>query len=214
MADRFNLQQKGAAGGAGGRGASAGKKSKETPARRVYTSAEQMDLLKTYVHVPKDFWPELTVGTHIRYYTTEGAGADPTAFRIGGYIQANPYAWKPKDSPREKRGLLLTSSLSTWARGKAQTWPVEYGITRDIYVRADPVSLLTRAEVHRSVASLNKTIEALVRRTLADSARIAALEGERGRAHRGAAEAHRTEAHRRSSRSRSRHSRHSHDSGD
>jgi len=209
MADRFNLQQKSAAGGAGASPRGAAKKPTERAARRAYTSAEQLDLLKTYVLVPKDFWPELTPGTHVRYYTTEGVGADPAAFRIGGYIQANPYTWKPKDSPREKRGLLLTSSLSTWARGKTQTWPVEYGITRDIYVRADPVSLLMRAELTAIVGGLNKTIEALVRRAQMDSARITALEGGRGRGdHRGAAES------RRSDRSRSRHSHRSRDSRD
>jgi hypothetical protein len=207
MADRFDLQRKGAKGGAGGAGRGAAKKPKEAAARKEYTPAEQLDLLKTYVLVPKDFWPELNAGTHIRYYTTEGAGSDPRAFRIGGYIQANPYAWKPKDSPREKRGILLTSSLSTWARGKASTWPVEYKITRDIYVRADPAALLMRAELSAIVGNLHKTIEALVQKARADSARIAALE--RGRDHRGSAE-----GHRRSERSRSRHSHRSHGSRD
>lgn len=228
MADKkFDLKKRAATppraprasgGAAGGAGAAA-----KTHPRKLYTAEDQLELLRTYVHVPRDFWPELKPGAHVRYYVKQrpdgalGTGPDPEVFRIGGYIRTNPYTWKPKNSPREKRGILFSVSLGyNQGSKKAPAWTAAYDDIRDVYVRSDPSALLVRMELARVVDQLNSNIIQLSEKVRQMDRRLQLVEGgrrggdDRGRDDRRHGDGSGAHRHR----SKSRHSRDSRHGGD
>lgn len=215
MADRFDLKKKADASpararpksrGRGAGGASRKKTPPPAPKPTTYSREEQTKLLATYVPVPKAFWVELPQGAHIRYYI-RGPDGNPL-FRVGGWIRRSPYVWKPRDSPVEKRGLLLGGNFSPPRGRKDLTWPVEFADVTHVYVRADPSALLVRKELGQIVQDINARIATLTSHNRSLSERIVALEsrmashGGRGR---DAATHHRAASRHRS------HSRHSRD---
>ena len=225
MEKKFNLKQRAATpprapsagraqGGAGGAGGAGGSKAgaKERP-RKLYSAEDQLALLQTYIHVPKSYWAELKPGAHVRYYVKHrpdgqlSDGPDPEAFRVGGYIVANPYTWKPKNSPREKQGMLLSTSLRYRAgqKGGAPAWTAETAETRDVYVRSDPSALLVRMELARVVDQMNSNIIQLGEKVRQIDRRLQLLEGRSGGDARGRGDHREEDRHRH--RSKSRHSR-------
>lgn len=214
MSDRFDLRKKADASPARarpksrGRGAGASRKKTPPPppAPTTYTREEQTKLLATYIPVPEAFWVELTQGAHIRYYI-KGPDGNPL-FRIGGWIRRSPYVWKPRDSPVEKRGLLLGANFSPPRGRRDLTWPLEFSDVTHVYVRGDPSALLVRKELGQIINNLNETIGTLANHIRSMTKRVNALEarvashGGRGR---DAAAGHRSASRHRS------HSRHSRD---
>ncbi len=161
--DRFNLRRKAAtSGGAGGtargrsksRGRVDGAKSKpKLPEKRVYTPDDQTKLLKSYINVPRDFWDDLTEGSHVRYYVKgHGAGPVSEAFRIGGYITRAAHTWRVRDEPNDRRGIRLRTSISY--RKGAKVWSVTFSNVRDIFVRSDPASILVRREIATHIVNI------------------------------------------------------------
>jgi hypothetical protein len=149
------------------------KKGGTGPARQhkatTYTEDEQKELLNGYVEIPRDLWPLVRYGTHIRYVTKEGL------FRIGGYVKTNPLDSKAHEARESKRFVSLQNGFDKRGHGFAQ-WAVAYDNIEKLYTKPDASAMAVQRALEKAVTALNTNIRKLAAHATQLEKRIAGLE--------------------------------------
>lgn len=135
---------------------------------REWSPSEQAEKLSGYLEVPPELWDGIRYGTHVRYFTK----AD--GFRIGGFVQKNPYEYRPKGSAKDRKGLRLQNGFNSKARGYA-TWFVDYETLDRLYIKPDAAVLVMIASLELAVKGLNENIRKLAEHQKKMEARISAI---------------------------------------
>lgn len=144
------------------------------PAQAVtLTEAEQVEKLRGYVVVHKDYWPNVKYATHVRYVETEAKGGE---FRGGGFVLNNPFDTKVRGGAEEKRFLKLQNGFSKAARDHRE-WIVAYEDIAFLYAKGEGVPLTLQHDLQSAATALNANIARLAEFCKKLERRIAELEG-------------------------------------
>lgn len=119
------------------------KKNKE-PKR--YSPDDIKKLLEGYVEVQRADWKTIPVGTHMRYYKTNGT------FVRGGFVTSH---WFNAD---KKPFIHLANNINKRAPGYA-TWPVAYEATSRIFMKPGAV----KEEENENAKNIGKLLDILKR---------------------------------------------------
>lgn len=123
------------------------------PARGTsYSEAERKEKLKGYLPVPRDLWPAVQYGTHVRYVKIDGE------FCVGGYVQWNPETIRVGDEDRQC--LRLMSDFSR-ASPRHIDWVVAYDDIETLYARGEAVEMKLLQDLRRVAEVLNTNILSL-----------------------------------------------------
>jgi hypothetical protein len=137
------------------------------------TEAEQIEKLRGYVVVLKDFWPNVKYSTHVRYIETEAKGGE---FRGGGFILNNPFDTKVRGGTTEKRFMKLQNGFVKSARDHKE-WIVAYEDIEFLYVKGAGVELTLQHDLQTAVTALNANIARLAEYCKKLERRVAELGG-------------------------------------
>lgn len=137
----------------------------------VLTEEEERDKLVGYFVIPKDLWPFVKYGTHVRYVESAERGGE---FRSGGFILNNPFDVKPKGAPAEKRFMKIQNSFTKNANYK--TWLLAYEDVETLYAKGTGVELTLQGELKSVIAATNANLAALATYAKKLEGRIASLE--------------------------------------
>lgn len=154
----------------GGRGPAAPYKAK------TYTLDEQKEKLKAYLEIPRDLWPLIRAGTHVRYYTREAGGGEK--FNSGGFVKQNPYDTEVRGGPEKKRFFRLQNGFVEKARGYA-AWIAAYEDVTRVYAKCDASVMAVVQMLGASVASLNENMKSMAAFSKKLGERLEALEARR-----------------------------------
>ena len=136
------------------------------------TEAEKHEKVAGYVSVPKDLWPFVTYGTHVRYTESAEKGGE---FRPGGFILKNPFDTKVRGGSAEKRFFKLQSSKFKTDRSR-QEWITAYEDVEFLYAKGSAVELTLQRDVQSVVTGLNTQISRLAEYVKKLERRVAELE--------------------------------------
>ena len=140
---------------------------------RVWTAEEQAEKLSGYLEVPREHWEGVRYGTHVRYFT------EADGFRAGGFVQKNPFEYRPKGATEDARGMRLQNGFDPRGRGYA-AWFVNYKTITRLYLKPDASVLVLIASLEIAVRGLNDNIRKLAEHQKKMEARLAALEAPDG----------------------------------
>jgi len=143
---------------------------------KVWSESEIEDKLKGYLEIPPEYWDQIRYGTHLRYFT-RGDG-----FRTGGFVNKNPFDFKPPDGGDEKRFIRLQNGFNDKARG-FQQWLLAYEDAEKIFTKPDASVLVmvesldaTNHSLEVAIKGLNDNIRKVADHSKKLEARLSALE--------------------------------------
>ncbi len=140
---------------------------------REWSPEEQAEKLGGYLEVPPEHWEGIRYGTHVRYFTK----AD--GFRVGGFIQKNPFEYRPKGAAEDAKGMRLQNGFNPKGKGYA-SWFVNYQNITRLYLKPDASVLVLVSSLEMAVKGLNDNIRKLAEHQKKMEARLSALEASKG----------------------------------
>lgn len=147
-----------------------GKKGPERPVRPVaLTEAEQKEKLEGYMSIPKEYWPNLKYGTHLRYIETSGE------FRGGGFVLQNPHDIKPRGSTTEKRFIKMMNNFSRQS-GDHKEWIVAYEDIEYLYAKGSGTEMTILRDLRTAITGMDANVRRLAEYAKGLEKRIGALE--------------------------------------
>jgi hypothetical protein len=126
------------------------------PPARTWTPEEQAAKLAGFMAVPREHWPSIRKGTHMRYFTH----AD--GFRPGGFVTDNPFE-APVPGEAARTSIRLQNGFNPHARSYLQ-WAAAYADIEHVYIRADAPVLVLADQLRTVVDKLNANVMALEKR--------------------------------------------------
>jgi hypothetical protein len=147
-----------------------------------FSKREQEDLLRDYTQRPREMWPLLRPGEHVRFYVREGKDE---SFRLGSWIVQNPYDYKTKDSDVMKRAFKLSFTVEAPRyNGRARpgmlppgTWTVLYENIERLYAKPEASALMVLQSVKQLVPKINtavRTLQEQIKRNEAELEKLSA----------------------------------------
>lgn len=136
-----------------------GSPNQNTPEKKIYkkypstkySNDEIKELLDGYNEVPRSAWGQIPVGSHIRYFKTDGK------FVRGGFV-INHWAKDGKDF------IHLSNNTKTTAP-KYAAWPVAHESVKRIFKKPDPQSKIEvdtmRNKTLEIITQINKLVSAI-----------------------------------------------------
>lgn len=123
---------------------------------RTWTEEEQLERLQGYMLIPREFWPNIKYGTHVRYIKKTGE------YRPGGFILKNPFDTKPRGGSEEKRFMKFQNNFNSKTRGHVE-WIEAYEDLEHVYAKMDAVALAMHQNMENAVTALNTNIRKLAK---------------------------------------------------
>ena len=151
---------------AGGKGRApkqnSGARSKARPREprvpRVWTAAEQKELLKNYIEIPREYWPLVAEQSMVRYRTLPDG-----EFKYGGRV-VNGSHEKVTELPDGGDHIVRSLQLSPMYGGSHfQRWCVGWDAIKSLYVQRGALEYALQAMVEKSVNALNDNIKQLAK---------------------------------------------------
>lgn len=122
--------------------------------RRVLSEAEQLESLKGYLEVPREYIEYIKYGTYVRY-VTEGDGYHP-----GGLVQKNPF-----DATGASGSPVRYMKLHAGKPGTKdyKTWSLRYDEIVRIYTKPNEHTKILIDNIQRIAAAQQKNFDTIMK---------------------------------------------------
>jgi hypothetical protein len=143
------------------------------PARAaVLTEDEKREKLVGYLLVPREFWPNVKYGTHVRFIETEAksGGAFHSAF-----IAQNPFDTTPRGTTTEKRFFKFQNNFYKNQAGHLE-WIVAYEDVEFLYAKGEGAELALQRDLLEVTTKITANANRLAEHIKRLEARVGALE--------------------------------------